>query len=236
MTSDLIKKIIIVVLIIFLLLGAIIGGNKIVNGIKKKKQIVDKINTIGTDVNTIKTNLYKESENYSNKYITDNANLEELLKDNNFKTLEEFANTNSNIIIQIDTNTYVKEFPQTIEEMSNTIIALQNTINKMNEIRKEDKVYITKIITNTIVKIETVQTNLESLKKDIVTYVNPKLFSYGIGVGFSFNGYTRGEVLYDVSAHGTLYIYDTWYVGLEAGMSYNLSYNPKIGLFLGIKF
>lgn len=239
MTSNIIKYSIIIILILFLIIGGIIGGNKLYKNIKAKKDLVGKIDNINNNLSNLEKNLLSNQNIYSNKYYSDNLTLEEILLTNDFKNIEEIDNEKSTnlIVLNIDEKYLAKEFPQTIEEMSNTIIAMQKTINKMNQIRKEDKIYITKVITNTVVQIKEIQTNMTDLRKDVITYVKPKFISFGVGAGFSINGKaSNGDILYDVTAHGTLYFLDTWYIGIAAGVNYNLTYSPKIGAFIGVKF
>lgn len=240
MTNKIIKNVIIVILIIILLLGAGSFIYKFIKNQQQKQVILNKVEEVKNDLKNIENNLSKENDYILDKYNTDNDNITKELNTNDFFLFDEYSysnSTNNLIIIEIDDKKYAKEFPTNYEDMSNTIVLLQKTVNTINKARKEDHIRYLNTITNTIEYVKVVQTNVVVLKEEVEKFVKPKLFSYGVGLTLAFEGTSQNkDIFYRVAGHGTLYILDSWYVGLELGVAYNLSFNPVVGIMVGVKF
>ena len=238
-TKNIIKYIILPIIILIFLIGAGSFLYKMYKNNINKELVIEKTDEIKNNLNDLNKHLQTNAENSIKNYENANKDVETILKDDNFVLYSDIKATNYNnpLIIEIGNEKYVKEFPTNYESMSNTIVTLQHTVNKLNKIRNEEHYNFLNTMTNTIQYVEVIQTNVVYLKEEIDKYMKPKLFSYGVGIGLAFEGMSQNkDIFYKITGHGTLYILDSWYVGLELGISYNLYFNPVIGIFAGVKF
>lgn len=237
--KNIIKYIVIPIIILLFLLGLGSFLYKLYKSNNQKKIVLEKVDEIKNNLNDLNKHLQTNTENIIKTYENDNKEITNLLSNDNFVLFsEENRDKYSNpLIIEINDEKYVKEFPTNYEDMSNTIVTMQQTINKINKARKDDFYSFLNTMTNTIQYVEVIQTNVVYLKEEVNRFVKPKLFSYGVGLGIAFEGMSQNkDIFYRISGHGTLYILDSWYIGIELGVAYNLYYNPVIGIFAGVKF
>ena len=239
--SKTLKTILIVFISIFILGGICIIGYKLYKSHRDKDKIIDKIDEIDKITKEFESSLSNDLMTIENKYSNDIFQLKDFIENEDFELLIQKLETNKieikeQVKIEIDTNTYVKEMPTNIAELQHLVRVLAKMNNEQNRMRMEDQILYKQSISNSIVYVKTIQTNTVTLREEVKTYMKPKMLSYGIGIGFNINSFTKGEVYYDISVHGTMYIFDSVYFGINLGFGYHSLYYPSVGAHLGYKF
>lgn len=231
-------KIIIYSVIILLVIGTGVGIYKRFLAEKKKQKILEKVDVIDKNLSEIETYLNTNYKNFNSSYESNNKLLEMELIEFGFEkyTPPPINSINDQIKIEVDTNTYIKEFPSTGQDLTNTIKFLEKTVNNLNRMRMAERKLANTVFTNTIVKVQTTKTNVVYLREEVKEQTKVKWFTYAFGAGFSYNGKSNtGVVLYDLTLHAMGFIYETFYVNLGVGYNYNLYYAPKFSIEMGIK-
>lgn len=232
-----IKKIIIFSLIFFILIGLGIFLYKYINKEKKENQIIEKIDIIDENLNELEHDLITNTKHFNDNYYSNNQFLEMELEEFGFEKVEPIQSFKDQIRINIDTNTYIKDFPTTGQDLTNTIKFLEKTINNLNQIRMNEKKLANTVFTNTIIKVQTTKTNIVYLKEEVKQQNKIDFIQWGIGGSFSFNGKSStGVVLYDLTLDGTVIFLNSIYIQLGVGYMYDLYYYPKFSIGAGYIF
>lgn len=235
------KTVLIVLFSLFIAGGIALIGYKLYKSHKDKDKIFDRIDEIDKISKDFESSLSNDLINIENKYSNDIFKLKDFIENEDFELLieeldEKQISIKEQVRIEIDTNVYVKEMPTNVAELQHLVRVLAKMYNEQNRMRMEDQNLYKQSISNSIQYVKVIQTNTVLLREEVKTYTKPKALSYGIGAGFNINSFTKGEIYYDISIHGTLYIYDSMYFGINLGFGYHSIYYPSLGAHLGYKF
>ena len=214
-----------------------------------KKDIKDSVSKVEDSIlsidDIVKTNnlnmeqTYQETINsVSNMFKNDEMfeELEPLSFDFDDSCLEEIRITQEKVILEVGSNRFQTTMPDNVEELQALVRKMQvshNTLNTLLNKERENRIYVTKTVTNEIIKI---QTNIQVVYEKVDNMQKPKTWSFAAGIGGTWNGRINGIDCWGVSLHGLVFFKSKIYVGLTLGLESQLSIQPSVGGMIGWKF
>ena len=213
---------------------------------KDVKDSVSKVEEGITNIDSIvKTNnlnmekQYQETINeISNMYKNDNTfeELEPMSFELDTSYLEQEIRITEKVILEVGSNRFQTDMPQTVDELQALVRKMQISHNSLNNLlnkERENRIYVTKTVTNEIVKI---QTNIQIVYEKVDNLQKPKTWSFSAGIGGGWDGRINGIDCWDINIHGLVYFKNMIYGGITVGLQSQLSIQPHIGAMIGWKF
>lgn len=215
-----------------------------------KKDVKDSVSKVEEGItnidNIIKTNnlnmenTYQETINQISNMFKNDDTFEELEPMSfNFDESyleEEIRITQEKVILEVGSNRFQTDMPNTVSELQALVRKMQISHNSLNNLlnkERENRIYVTKTITNEIIKI---QTNIQIVYEKVDNLQKPKMWTFSVGIGGSWNGRISGIDCWGVNIHGLVYFKNMIYGGLTLGIESQLNIQPAIGAMLGWKF
>lgn len=246
------KKKIILILAIALGISIIIN---IVFGVSefayrtKKDEVKDAVTNVENGINDIEniisTNNNQMEKEYQEKiddlldFYTTNGEWElidpiktKAIEENNIISVKDSAD----VIIEIGTNRMRTTMPNDVESLQKLVRKIEYSHNSLNQMllnERDNRVYITKTITNKVVEI---RTNIQVVYEKLDHLEKPKTWSFSVGIGGSWNGRISGINVWNVNIHGLVFFKNMIYGGITLGIESQLTVQPSIGFMAGWKF
>lgn len=243
---------------IILILAIALGISVIINivfGISEffyrveKNEIKDAVTTVEEGINDIEdivsTNNNQMEKKYQEQiedlldyYTTDGE--WELIDPVKTKAIEEneiiSVKDSTDVIIDIGTNKMKTKMPNDVESLQKLVRKLEYSHNSLNQMllkERDNRVYITKTITNKVVEI---RTNVQVVYEKLDNLEKPKTWTFSVGIGGSWNGRISGIDVWNINIHGLVFFKNMIYGGITLGIESQVTVQPSIGFMAGWKF